>query len=94
MKYNNEQIEKITAKVNAKLEELLDKDFDELSNNEMAWLKTVSLSSIMTMKKSGYTNNEIMTTFGNSGRTKEQQFKSSVRTMTDEDLAAYGLKRI
>ena len=94
MKYNNEQIEKITAKVNAKLTELLDKDFDELSNNEMAWLKTVSLSSIMTMKKSGYTNDEIMTTFGAHGQTKEQQVKSRVRTMTDDELAALGLKRI
>lgn len=94
MKYNNEQIEKITAKVNAKLTELLDKDFDELSNNEMAWLKTVSLSSIMTMKKSGYTNDEIMTTFGVHGQTKEQQVKSRVRTMTDDELAALGLKRI
>jgi hypothetical protein len=94
MKYTNEQIEKITAKVNAKLSELLDKDFDKLSNNEMAWLKCVSLSSIMTMKKSGYTNEEIMTTFGNHGQTKEQQVKSRVRTMTDEELAALGLKRI
>lgn len=94
MKYNKEQIEKITAKVNAKLTELLDKDFDELSNNEMAWLKTVSLSSIMTMKKSGYSNDEIMTTFGVHGQTKEQQVKSRVRTMTDDELAALGLKRI
>jgi hypothetical protein len=94
MKYTNEQIEKITAKVNAKLSELLDKDFDELSNNEMAWLKCVSLSSIMTMKKSGYTNDEIMTTFGAHGQTKEQQVKSRVRTMTDDELAALGLKRI
>lgn len=94
MKYNNEQIEKITAKVNAKLTELLNKDFDELSNNEMAWLKCVSLSSIMTMKKSGYSNDEIMTTFGAHGQTKEQQVKSRVRTMTDEELAVLGLKRI
>lgn len=94
MKYNNEQIKTITDKVNAKLNELLDKDFDELSNNEMAWLKCVSLSSIMTMKKSGYSNDEIMTTFGNHGQTKEQQVKSRVRTMTDEELAALGLKRI
>lgn len=94
MKYNNEQINNITNKVNAKLSELLDKDFDELSNNEMAWLKCVSLSSIMTMKKSGYTNDEIMTTFGTHGQTKEQQVKSRVRTMTDEELAALGLKRI
>lgn len=94
MKYNNEQIKTITDKVNAKLAELLEKDFDELSNNEMAWLKCVSLSSIMTMKKSGYTNDEIMTTFGNHGQTKEQQVKSRVRTMTDDELAALGLKRI
>lgn len=94
MKYNNEQINNITNKVNAKLGELLNKDFDELSNNEMAWLKCVSLSSIMTMKKSGYSNDDIMTTFGAHGQTKEQQVKSRVRTMTDEELAVLGLKRI
>ena len=94
MKYNDKQIAEINLKVNAKLDELLEKDFDELSNNEMAWLKCVSLSSIMTMKKSGYTNDEIMTTFGNHGQTKEQQVKSRVRTMTNEELAAIGLKRI
>lgn len=94
MKYTNEQIATITGKVNAKLEELLDKDFAELSNNEMAWLKCVSINSIMTMKRNGYTNDEIMTTFGNHGQTKEQQVKSRVRTMTDDELAALGLKRI
>jgi len=94
MKYNEKQIAEINLKVNNKLDELLNKDFDELSNNEMAWLKCVSLSSIMTMKKSGYTNDEIMTTFGAHGQTKEQQVKSRVRTMTDDELAALGLKRI
>lgn len=94
MKYNDKQIAEINLKVNNKLDELLNKDFDELSNNEMAWLKCVSLSSIMTMKKSGYTNDEIMTTFGAHGQTKEQQVKSRVRTMTDDELAALGLKRI
>jgi hypothetical protein len=94
MKYTDEQINTIKAKVNAKLEELLDKNFSGLSNNEMAWLKCVSINSIMTMKRNGYSNNEIMTTFGNHGQTKEQQVKSRVRTMTDDELAALGLKRI
>lgn len=94
MKYTNEQIDMLRTKIDNKFRELTDKHFDELSNNEMAWLKCVSLSSIMTMKKSGYSNDEIMTTFGNHGQTKEQQVKSRVRTMTDEELAALGLKRI
>lgn len=95
MKYNNEQIDMLRTKIDNKFRELvIDKHFDELSNNEMAWLKCVSLSSIMTMKKSGYTNDEIMTTFGAHGQTKEQQVKSRVRTMTDEELAVLGLKRI
>jgi hypothetical protein len=94
MKYTNEQIDTLRTKIDTKFRELIDKHFDELSNNEMAWLKCVSLSSIMTMKKSGYTNDEIMTTFGVHGQTKEQQVKSRVRTMTDDELAALGLKRI
>lgn len=94
MKYYNEQLSTIKNKILDKFDELSNKDFDHLSNNEMAWLKCVSLSSIMTMKKSGYTNDEIMTTFGNHGQTKEQQVKSRVRTMSDKELAALGLKRI
>ena len=94
MKYTTEQLETIKNKILAKFKELSTKGFDELSNNEMAWLKCVSLSSVMNMKKSGYSNDEIMTTFGNHGQTKEQQVKSRVRTMTDDELAALGLKRI
>lgn len=94
MKYTNEQLSTIKNKILDKFDELSNKDFENLSNNEMAWLKCVSLSSIMTMKKSGYSNDEIMTTFGNHGQTKEQQVKSRVRTMTDDELAALGLKRI
>ena len=94
MKYTTEQLKTIKNKILAKFEELSIKDFAELSNNEMAWLKCVSLSSVMTMKKSGYSNDEIMMTFGNHGQTKEQQVKSRIRTMTDDDLAALGLKRI
>ncbi len=94
MKYTNEQLETIKNKIINKFDELSTKDFEQLSNNEMAWLKCVSLSSIMTMKKSGYNNDDIMTTFGSHGQTKEQQVKSRVRTMTDEELALLGLKRI
>jgi hypothetical protein len=94
MKYTNEQIDTLRTKIDTKFRELTNKHFDQLSNNEMAWLKCVSLSSIMTMKKSGYSNDEIMTTFGSHGQTKEQQVKSRVRTMTDDELAALGLKRI
>ena len=94
MYYNEEQIKTRFEAIKNKAMELFAKNFDELSNNEMAWLKCVSLSSIMTMKKSGYSNEEIMTTFGAHGQTKEQQVKSRVRTMTDDELAALGLKRI
>ena len=91
----NEQYKGIfTNKVNEKLQELLTKDFEDLSNNEMAWLKCVSLSSIMTMKKNGYDNETIMTTFGCHGQDRAQQVKSRIKRMTDEDLEALGLKRI
>ena len=91
----NEQYKKIfTNKVNEKLQELFTKDFEDLSNNEMAWLKCVSLSSIMTMKKNGYDNETIMTTFGCHGQDRAQQVKSRIKHMSDEDLEALGLKRI
>lgn len=91
----NENYKEIfTNKVNEKLQELLTKDFEDLSNNEMAWLKCVSLSSIMTMKKNGYDNETIMTTFGCHGQDRAQQVKSRIKNMTDEDLEALGLKRI
>lgn len=94
MIYNQEQIEKIKAIHEEKLQELIKKDFDTLSNNEMAWLKCVSLSSIMTMKKNGYDNETIMTTFGCHGQDRVQQVKSRIKHMTDDDLEALGLKRI
>ena len=91
----NENYKEIfTNKVNEKLQELLTKDFEDLSNNEMAWLKCVSLSSIMTMKKNGYDNETIMTTFGCHGQDRAQQVKSRIKHMSDEDLEALGLKRI
>lgn len=91
----NEKYKEIfTNKVNKKLNELLTKDFKDLSNNEMAWLKCVSLSSIMTMKKNGYDNETIMTTFGCHSQDRTQQVKSRIKHMTDEDLEALGLKRI
>ena len=91
----NENYKEIfTNKVNEKLQELLTKDFEDLSNNEMAWLKCVSLSSIMTMKKNGYDNETIMTTFGCHGQDRAQQVKSRIKNMTDEDLEALGLKLI
>lgn len=94
MTYNAEQIEKIKAIHDEKLQELIEKDFDALSNNEMAWLKCVSLSSIMTMKKNGYDNETIMTTFGCHGQDRAQQIKSRSKHMSDAELAAIGLKRI
>lgn len=91
----NEQYKELfTNKVNEKLQDLLTKDFEDLSNNEMAWLKCVSLSSIMTMKKNGYDNETIMTTFGCHGQDRAQQVKSRIKHMSDEDLEALGLKRI
>lgn len=91
----NENYKEIfTSRVNEKLQELLTKNFDDLSNNDMAWLKCVSLSSIMAMKKNGYDNETIMTTFGCHGQDRAQQVKSRIKHMSDEDLEALGLKRI
>lgn len=94
MIYSENDIKRIKAIHEEKLQELIEKDFDTLSNNEMAWLKCVSLSSIMTMKKNGYDNETIMTTSGCHGQDRIQQVKSRVKHMSDEDLEALGLKRI
>lgn len=96
MKYETEEEKEIIRQKHLiKLNAILDKDFSELSNNELAFLKAVSLSSIMTMKKAGYDNDTIML--------HDQQNKAKVTTKTalkylstvdDEQLAALGFKRL
>lgn len=94
MKYSTEEQKTIIENhVNA-LNVLFDKDFDQLSNNEMAFVKNVSLSSIMSMKKKKYTNDQIMTTFAHQPKDKTTVIKSAIAGLSDEQLAELGLSRI
>jgi hypothetical protein len=94
MKYTSEEIKAIKADFEARIDALANLEFSELSNSQMAWLKGVAVSSIMAMKKKGYSNDQIMTTHQKEKQTDEQKFAKKAATFTDEQLAALGLKRI
>lgn len=96
MKYETE-IEKnnIREAHIAKLNAILEKDFDELSNNELAFLKGVSLSSIMTMKRAGYSNEEIVLhNQQNKTPATKKTVAKAMNAMTDDELLALGFKRV
>lgn len=100
MKYTTEQKTTIIENINNKLNDLLDKDFDTLSNNEMAFIKCVSLSSIMTMKKAGRDNDYIMTHAQKEANPENKEKKINkvgkfLKTLTPEELKEhYGFKII
>ena len=94
MKYTETEIKAIKENFLIKIDELAAKEFSELSNSEMSWLKGVAISSIMTMKKKGYNNDQIMTTHQKEKQTPEQKFVKQAAAFTDEQLAALGLKRV
>lgn len=76
------------------IDTLMDIDVDQLSNNDLALLKNVSLSSISAMKKKHYTNEQILTTTKNSPKNIETTIKSSLSSMSDDELMAkFGLVR-
>lgn len=94
MKYTETEINTIKEDFLNRIDELAAKEFSELSNSEMSWLKGVAVSSIMTMKKKGYNNDQIMTTHQREKQTEEQKFAKKAAMFTDEQLAIFGLKRI
>lgn len=94
MKYSTEEIKAIKADFEARVDVLTNKDFAELSNSEMAWLKGVAVSSIMAMKKKGYSNDQIMTTHQKEKQTDVQKVGKIVVNFTDEQLKELGLSRI
>lgn len=76
------------------INELMDKDVDQLSNNDLSLLKNVSLSSISAMKKKHYTNEQILITTKNGPKNIETTIKSSLCNMSDDELMAkFGLVR-
>lgn len=96
MKYETEEEkEGIRQKHLEKLNSIMNKDFSDLSNNELAFLKAVSLSSIMTMKKAGYSNDEIMLhDQQNKAKTTVKTAVKYINGLTDEQLEALGFKRL
>lgn len=96
MKYETEEEkELIRQKHLEKLNAIMDKDFEVLSNNELAFLKAVSLSSIMTMKKAGYSNDEIMLhDQQNKSKTTVKTAVKYINSLTAEQLEALGFKRL
>jgi hypothetical protein len=94
MKYSTEEQKTIIENHINTLNILFNKDFDRLSNNDMAFIKNVSLSSIMAMKKKHYTNDRIMTTFAHQPKDETTVIKSAIAGLTDDQLAELGLSRI
>ena len=96
MKYETEEEKNVIREAHiAKLNAILDKDFDELSNNELAFLKGVSLSSIMTMKRAGYSNDDIIL-HNQQNRTPatKKSVAKAMNAMSDDELLAMGFKRV
>lgn len=91
MKYTNEQIQQIKSLHAKYLDSLLDIDFDKLSNNQMSFIRCVSLSSIMTMKKHK-SNNDIMTS--PLPGVSQVSMKDRLASMSNDELAELGLSRI
>lgn len=91
MKYTTNKIQEIKDLHNRYLDNLLNIDFDKLSNNQMAFIRCVSLSSIMTMKKQK-TNEEIMLS-PIQGCTNVS-LKDQLAMMSNEQLQELGLKKL
>ena len=96
MKYETEDEKNIIRNLHiARLNIILNKDFQELSNNELAFLKCVSLSSIMTMKRAGYSNDDIILhNQQNKASATKKNVAKAMNAMTDDELLAMGFKRI
>lgn len=71
-----------------KLRKLTEKDVDDLSISEMAFIKMVSSGSITTMKKAGATNGKILVTKQKETLSKEEKVKRYLKSLAPENLAA------
>ena len=81
-------IESVIAKHTDKLRKLTEKDVNDLSISELAFIKMVSSGSITAMKKNGATNARILTTEKNEGLSQEEKVKRYLKAMAPEDLKA------
>ena len=71
-----------------KLLKLGEKDVDELSISELAFIKMVSSGSITAMKKRGYYNSTILNIEQSKGIRKQEKIKSYLKSLSPENLTA------
>lgn len=71
-----------------KLIKLGEKDVDELSISELAFIKMVSSGSITAMKKRGYYNRTILNIEQSKGIRKQEKIKSYLKSLSPENLTA------
>lgn len=70
----------------AKMQKLAEKEIDELSISEMAFIKMVSSGSITTMKKTGATNERILLTEKKETLSKDEKVKRYLKSLAPDKL--------
>ena len=78
----------VIAQHTAKLQKLAEKEIDDLSISEMAFIKMVSSGSITTMKKTGATNERILLTEKKEALSQAEKVKRYLKSLAPENLAA------
>ena len=81
-------IDYLITKHTDRLRMLAEKEVDDLSISEMAFIKMVSSGSITTMKKNGATNARIMMTEKKEALSQEEKVKRYLKSLAPENLAA------
>lgn len=71
-----------------KLLKLAEKEVNDLSISEMAFIKMVSSGSITTMKKHAIGNGKILLTQQKIGVSKEEKVKRYLKSLSQDDLEA------
>lgn len=74
------------AQHEAKLLKLADKEVEDLSISEMAFIKMVSSGSITTMKKNGATNSRILSTEKKVTVSKKDKVKLYLKSLSPTEL--------
>ena len=81
-------IDYLITKHTDRLRMLAEKEVDDLSISEMAFIKMVSSGSITTMKKNGATNARIMMTEKKEALSQAEKVKRYLKSLAPENLAA------
>lgn len=81
-------IDYVIAQHTDRLRKLTEKDVEDLSISEMAFIKMVSSGSITTMKKNGATNARILTIEKHEGLSQQEKVKRYLKSLAPDDLKA------